>query len=53
MQEAFWHIQNELTKVPVLTHFDNEKPICLETDAAGFVITGIILQPAAWPTSGE
>jgi mRNA-degrading endonuclease YafQ of YafQ-DinJ toxin-antitoxin module len=37
----------------VLAHFDYEKPTRLETDASGFAIAGIILQPAAWPTSGE
>ncbi len=53
MQEAFWCLQSEFTKAPVLPYFDYEKPICLETDASGFAIAGIILQLAAWPTLGE
>ncbi len=53
MQEAFWRLQSEFTKAPVLAHFDYEKPIRLETDAPRFAIAGIISQPAAWPASGE
>ncbi len=53
MQEAFWHLQSEFTKAPVLAHFDYKKPICLETDAFGFALAGTILQPTALPTSGE
>jgi hypothetical protein len=52
MQEAFRHLQSKFTKAPVLALFDYERPICLETDASGFAIAGIISQPAAWPTSG-
>jgi hypothetical protein len=50
MQEAFWCLQSEFTKAPVLAYFDYEKPIRLEMDASGFAIAGIIMQPAAWPT---
>jgi hypothetical protein len=42
MQEAFRRLQSEFTKAPVLTHFDYEKPIRLETDASGFAIANII-----------
>jgi hypothetical protein len=53
MKEAFWRLQSEFTKAPVLAHFDYERPIRLETDASGYAIAGIISQPAAGPTSGE
>ncbi len=45
MKEAFWRLQSEFTKAPVLAHFDYKRPIRLETDASGFAIVGIILQP--------
>jgi hypothetical protein len=45
MKEAFWRLQSEFTKAPVLAHFDYERPIRLETDASGFAIAGIISQP--------
>jgi hypothetical protein len=47
MKEAFWRLQSEFTKAPVLAHFDYERPIRLKTDASGFAIIGIILQPPA------
>ncbi len=48
IEEAFWRLQSEFTKAPVLAHFDYERPIRLETDASRFAIAGIISQP---PTS--
>jgi hypothetical protein len=53
MKEAFRRLQDEFTKASVLAHFDFDKSICLETDASGYAIAGIIAQPAAWPTSEE
>jgi hypothetical protein len=40
MKEAFWRLQNEFTKAPVLPHFDYERPIHLETDASRICYSG-------------
>jgi hypothetical protein len=53
MKEAFWPLQSEFTKAPLLAHFDYARPIRLETDASVYAIAGIILQPAAGTTLGE
>ncbi len=45
MKKAFWRLQGEFTTAPVLVHFNYERPICLETNASGFAIAGIISQP--------
>ncbi len=44
MKQSFVELCNAFTKAPVLAHFDPDKSICLETDASGFTITGIISQ---------
>ncbi len=51
IKEAFWYLQSEFTKALVLAHFDYNRPICLETDASGFAIAGIISQLPASPTA--
>jgi hypothetical protein len=51
MQKAFLQLQSKFTKASVLTHFKNERHICLEMYASGYAIAGIILQPR--PTLGE
>jgi hypothetical protein len=42
MKWPFAELRNAFTKASVLAHFDAPKSICLETDASGFAITGII-----------
>jgi hypothetical protein len=44
MKRSFAELQDVFMKVPVLAHFDLARPICLEMDALGFAIAGIILQ---------
>jgi hypothetical protein len=41
---SFAELCNAFSKVLELAHFDPAWPICLETDASGFAIAGIILQ---------
>jgi hypothetical protein len=47
MKQSFAELRDSFTKAPVLAHFDPAKPICLETNASGFAIAGIILQQQA------
>ncbi len=44
MKRSFAELRDAFTKAPVLAHFDMAKLICLETDASGYAIAGIILQ---------
>ena len=45
VRKAFKRLKNAFSSVPVLQHFDPSKPICIETDASGFAIAGILSQP--------
>ncbi len=51
MKEAFQRLQAKFTMALVLAHLNFDKLICLETDASGYAIAGIIAQPAARQTS--
>jgi hypothetical protein len=44
MKESFAELRTAFTRAPVLAHFDLAGPICLEMDASGFTIAGIILK---------
>ena len=44
-QKAFKRLKNTFSSAPVLQHFDPSKLIRIETDASGFIITGILSQP--------
>jgi hypothetical protein len=44
MKQSYAELRDAFTRAPVLAHFDPARPICLETDASGFAIAGIILQ---------
>jgi hypothetical protein len=46
MQEAFQCIMNKFTKAPVLSHFDYNGLISVETVASILAIASVILQPA-------
>jgi hypothetical protein len=41
---AFQKLKRAFTEVPILQHFDAEKPITFQTDASGFPIAGIVNQ---------
>lgn len=43
-QVAFKQLKEAFTTLPVLAHFDPEKPIILETDASDFISAGILSQ---------
>jgi transposase InsO family protein len=43
-QQAFHRLKEALSTTPVLTHFDPEKPIQIETDASKYVCSGILSQ---------
>ena len=43
---AFRKLHDAFTKVLVLAYFDLKQPIQLETDALGYMIAGILSQPA-------
>ncbi len=44
MKRFFTELRDALTKASVLAHFDPAWPMCLETNALGFAIAGMILQ---------
>jgi transposase InsO family protein len=44
-QKAFEELKKAITSNPVLTMFDPEKPITIETDASGYAVGGVISQP--------
>jgi hypothetical protein len=44
IKRSFAELHDAFTKALVLAHFDPARPICLETDASGFAIAGIISQ---------
>jgi hypothetical protein len=44
MKRSFTELHDAFTNAPVLAHFDPAKSICLETNASGFAIAGIISQ---------
>ena len=46
-RKAFQELKGAFTKAPMLTHYDPEMPIRLETDASGKAISGIISQQRA------
>jgi len=41
---AFLKLKRAFTDAPILNHFDQAKPIILQTDASGFAIAGILNQ---------
>lgn len=43
-QESFDLLKRKFTEAPVLTHFDPQLPILLETDASGFAIGAVLSQ---------
>lgn len=45
-REAFETLKLTFMTPPVLVHFDPEKPIMVDTDASGFAIAAILLQPS-------
>ncbi len=48
---SFLNLRKVFTIALLLRHFDPLLPICMETDASGFVISAIILQ--AHPETGH
>jgi hypothetical protein len=44
-QKAFKELKNIFIDTPILIYFDPKKPILLVTNALGFAIAGILLQP--------
>ena len=44
-KSAFEELKLAFTMGPVLVHFDQNRPIRVETDASGFAISGILTQP--------
>jgi hypothetical protein len=44
-EQAFRTLRAAFTTAPLLKHFDPEKPIRLITDASGYALAGILLQP--------
>ena len=44
-RESFNHLKKTFTKAPMLTHYNPEAPIKVETDALGFALSGILSQP--------
>ena len=46
VQGVFRKLHNTFTKALVLAHFNSKQLIQLETDASGYVIAGILSQPA-------
>ena len=44
-EEAFNELQKAFYSTPVLKHFNPVLPIQLETNASGFALAGILLQP--------
>jgi transposase InsO family protein len=45
-RDAFRQLKDVFTRPPTLQHYDPSKPILLITDASGYAIAGILLQPA-------
>jgi hypothetical protein len=45
-QDSFDSLKKSFTTAPILTHFDPERNIVLETDASDFALAGIISHPA-------
>jgi Reverse transcriptase (RNA-dependent DNA polymerase)/RNase H-like domain found in reverse transcriptase/Integrase zinc binding domain len=43
--EAFQDLKKMFTEAPILQHFDETKPIRIETDASQFALGGILTQP--------
>ena len=39
---AFYRLKNAFREVPILRHFDLEKPVILETDALEFAIGAVL-----------
>jgi hypothetical protein len=44
-QKAFDTLKTAFTTAPILTHFDPQRPIVLETDASDYALAGIISHP--------
>lgn len=43
-KKAFIYLRITFTKVPIFWHFNLECPICMETDASGYAISGVLNQ---------
>ena len=43
-RQAFTQLRQAFTKAPILRHFDPECHICIETDASGYAIGGVLSQ---------
>ena len=48
-KEAFYKLRAAFTTAPMLKHFNPELPIRIETDASGYAIAAILLQPSETP----
>src|SRR5437868_11426355 len=51
VKDVFRKLKATFATVPVLQHFDPEKPIRIETNASGFAVAAILSQPGT-PTAG-
>ena len=45
-RQAFATLKKAFVTTPMLAHFDPDKPLWLETNAAGFAIASVLLHPA-------